>query len=414
MSDPAERLWKMPGDKLLDDEPPLPDGPNGYDDSHVSPEPKKETKPYTVWQPAQFRAYNPPPNLDLLGTGYVRRRQLTTLIGPPGVGKSRLSLWLACCHIASRKFMQLDCSNGPAKWLFFGNENDPLRQKTDLEFFYKQLVKTEQDAIDANLFLHVLEQPDDGIITLADPDAFAKLLLTLKAVVPDVVVFDPWGNMIEGNENDNEEVRKTLKLLLRAIGQCCPDAAIIVIHHARTGKSTAAEAGNNFSGGSLGRGSKALVSSARCELALWPGHSEDSSRLVLTCEKVNNVKKFEPKGLKFENGIYVEDGDFSLDAWRDDIAGQKSTGKTLTIQDLVDAVKSGVHKRKDLIAHCEENFEVGAATVARRLKEATEKEWLQPTQPIGSYTLGKKCVIQKSAVKHSNEPEPFHWPDGVE
>ena len=204
---------------------------------------------FTVWQPAAFREWEPPVNINLLGGGYLRRRQLTTLIGPPGVGKSRLSMWLACMHITGRNFFGLDTANGPAKWLFFGNENDPLRQKTDLAWFYQRLTKVEQAQVDANLFLHVIDKPDDGIITLADPDAFGKLNSTLAHFKPDVVVFDPWGNMIEGNENDNEEVRRTLKLLLRAIANNCADAASLVIHHARTGRSTAIEAGNNFSGG---------------------------------------------------------------------------------------------------------------------------------------------------------------------
>lgn len=346
---------------------------------------------YTVWTPAAFRAYQPPPNLNILGAGYLRRRQLTTLIGPPGVGKSRLSLWMAVCHIANRALLGLDPVNSPAKWLFFGNENDPLRQKTDLDWFYRNLTTDEQAKVDSNLFLHVLEKPDDGIITLADPEAFAKLCSTLKEVQPDVVVFDPWGNMIEGNENDNEEIRRTLKALFRAIGMNCPEAAILVIHHARTGKSTAMEAGNNFSGGSLGRGSKALVSAARCELALWPGHSEDSTRLVLTCEKVNNVKKFEPKGLIFENGIYTEDTSFSVDAWKDDIEGNRSS-KTLTVADIIQIIKQGVHKSGEIVAACEKEFGASKATVTRRLAEGIEKQYIVKTQPLGSYTLGPKAI----------------------
>ena len=346
---------------------------------------------YTVWTPAAFRAYQPPPNLNILGAGYIRRRQLTTLIGPPGVGKSRLSLWMACCHIANRVLLGLDPVNSPAKWLFFGNENDPLRQKTDLDWFYRNMTVEEQQKIDDNLFMHVLEKPDDGIITLADPEAFAKLCSTLKQVQPDVVVFDPWGNMIEGNENDNEEIRRTLKALFRAIGQNCPEAAILVIHHARTGKSTAMEAGNNFSGGSLGRGSKALVSAARCELALWPGHSEDSTKLVLTCEKVNNVKKFEPKGLIFENGIYTEDTTFSVDAWKDDIEGNRSS-KTLTIADIIPIVKLGIHKAGEIVAACEKEHGASKATVTRRLGEAVQMGYLVKTQPLGSYTLGPKAL----------------------
>jgi len=343
---------------------------------------------FTVWQPAAFRAYQPPLNANILGGGYLRRKQVTTLIGPPGVGKSRLSLWLACLHICGRQFAGLDMQNGPAKWLFFGNENDPLRQKTDLDWFYRSLTAPEQSKVDAHLFMHVIEKPDDGIIMLADADAFAKLCSTLKAVQPEVVVFDPWGNMIEGNENDNEEVRRTLRLLLRAIAANCPEASILVIHHARTGKATVAEAGNNYSGGNLSRGGKALVSAARCELALWPGDSEDSSKLVLTCEKANNVQKFEPKGLTFENGIYQPDDNFDLQAWRDDIEGNRG-GKSLSIRDVVEMVKAGAHTTSEITAKADEQFGVQRRTVQTRLTEACEKGYLQRCPPAGSYTLGK-------------------------
>lgn len=351
--------------------------------------PGKEQNTYTVWQPAEFRKWQAPLDVNVMGGGYLRKRQLTTLIGPPGVGKSRLSLWMGVSHICSRPFFGLDMQNGPAKWLYFGNENDPLRQKTDLEWFYRNLTAPEQALVDANLFLHVIDQPADGIITLADPEAFQRLNATLRKVRPGVVVFDPWGNMIEGNENDNEEVRRTLKALLRAVSANCPDAAILVIHHARTGKATAIEAGNNYSGGSLGRGSKALVSAARCELALWPGHSEDSSRLVLTCEKVNNVEKFEPVGIIFDNGSYRPDPDFSVESWRDDIEGVRG-GKTLTIHDVVNLVRGGKMKTMEIVEAAIEQFGVSKRTVMTRLQDACEKDYLQKTVPSGSYTLGRK------------------------
>lgn len=359
---------------------------------------------FTVWQPAAFRAYTPPLNMNLIGGGYLRRRQLTTLIGPPGVGKSRLSLWLACLHNAGRPFASLGMLNGPARWLFFGNENDPMRQKSDLDWFYRNLTTAEQARCDANLFLHVVDSPSDGIITLADPDAYHRLRASLKEIKPDVVVFDPWGNMIEGNENDNEEVRRTLKLLIRAVSENCPDAAILVIHHARTGKQTAIEAGNNYSGGNLSRGSKALVSSARCELALWPGDAEDSSKLVLTCEKANNVVKFEPLGLRFENGIYREDDAFELKAWRDDIEGKRS-GKTLTIADLVSIVKGGIYKSSDIISAAEQTFGVSKRTSQTRLSEAVAKGYLQKTMPSGSYTLGNTKTL-KTELKETSSDDP--------
>lgn len=355
-------------------------------------------KGLTVWTPAQFRAWTPPMELNLLGAGYLRRRQITTLIGPPGVGKSRLSLWMGVCHIAGRPCAGLDPKGGTLRWLYVGNENDPERQKRDLDFFYRNLTAEDQAKVDANLFLHVLETHEDAQMTLADSAAYNRLAATLKAVKPDVFVCDPWGNMIETNENDNEEVRRTLKLLLRAVAEGSPDSAILIIHHARTGKANAIEAGNNYSGGNLGRGSKVLVSQARCELALWPGDSEDSSKLVLTCEKVNNAPKFEPVGLNFDNGIYGVDSTFSVKAWRDDIEG-KMSGKTVTISDIIACITHGTHRTKDICSELENSLGASRATVNRRIKEAKDGGWITETEPRGSFVLSAAARERKGGKK---------------
>lgn len=371
---------------------------------HVFKSSSKSDKGLTVWRPAEFRAWTPPMELNLLGAGYLRRRQITTLIGPPGVGKSRLSLWLGVSHICGREFLGLDPKGGKLKWLFVGNENDPERQKRDLEWFYKSLTAPEQKEVDERLFLHVLDSHEDSQLSLMDADAYRRIGATLKNVNPDVFVCDPWGNMIEGSESDDLIIRQTLKLLLRVVAENSPDSAILIIHHARTGKVNTMEAGNNYSGGSLGRGSKVLVSQARCELAMWPGDSEDASKLVLTCEKVNNAPKFEPIGINFDNGIYSVDFSFSVKAWRDDIEGRRST-KTLTISDVVACVKDGIVRYKDI---CVRLGETSEATVKRRLIEAVGKGYLKKTDPAGSYELGPAAFskMPRPAASEKYEPEP--------
>ncbi len=367
-----------------------------------NPVPANRNKGLTVWRPADFRAWTPPMELNLLGAGYLRRRQITTLIGPPGVGKSRLSLWLGVCHIMGRSCAGLEPKGGKLRWLFIGNENDPERQKGDLDSFYRNMTVAEQKEVDDRLFLHVLDSHDDSQLALADPDAYRRIGATLKAVKPDVFVCDPWGNMIEGSESDDLVIRQTLKLLLRAVAENSPNSAILIIHHARTGKANTIEAGNNYSGGSLGRGSKVLVSQARCELALWFGDSEDASQLVLTCEKANNAPKFDPIGLKFENGIYSVDSSFSVKAWRDDIDGKRSS-KTLTINDVVKCVQTGVFRYKDI---CERHSDVDESTVKRRLRDAVEKGYLRKTEPTGSYELVNSP--QKDKPRNFTEP---NYPD---
>lgn len=364
-------------------------------------------KTYTVWSPAKFREWQPSLEANLLGAGYLRRRQITTLIGPPGVGKSRLSLWLAVSHICGRTWANLDPKGGECRWFMVGNENDPERQKRDLDFFYRNLTAAEQAKVDARLAMHVIDTYDDAQLAMIDPAVYLRMVATLKTVKPDVIVFDPWGNMIEGSESDDAVIRDTLKRLLRAVGEGAPDAAVLIIHHARTGKTNTIEAGNNYSGGSLGRGSKVLVSQARCELALWPGDSEDSTKLVLTCEKVNNAPKFEPVGFVFENGIYSVDGTFSVKAWRDDIEGKRSR-RVFTVADVVAIVRQGARKPKDIVNLAAETpFGATRSTVYERLREACDKGYILSAK--GEYMLPTGKISQTDlAGMRDDEPPPVN------
>ena len=84
----------------------------------------REEKPrLSVWPPSQILAYDIPPGQDLLGTGYVRKGELTTLLGMGGLGKTRLALWLAICQITGREWCGLPTGGEPQRWLLISNEN---------------------------------------------------------------------------------------------------------------------------------------------------------------------------------------------------------------------------------------------------------------------------------------------------
>lgn len=364
------------------------------------PEADSPVKPLTVWTPDELLAWTPPSDAVIIGDanhGYVVREELTVIIGPPGTGKSRLLTWGAICAITGRQFAGLGIQNSPTKWLLIGNENSRRRQRYDLERMMSTLTNAERESVRSNLRIHVLDQARDSLLDLGDRGAREAIAATLRLHTPDVVVFDPWANMVPGDENKNSDVRDGVRHLLNLVRLNAPRAACIVVHHARTGAATVAQAGNRFSGASLSRGGKALPSAARCEIAVWPGDAEDGGRIVVTCEKSNNAPIFAPRGLILdpESMTYDIDPSFNVEAWRDDVSGKK-TNQSASIADVFLAVKSicrypgDTAKTSELVQSVKDATGASVRTVKTRLADALKLGYLRKGKTLGTYMLGAK------------------------
>jgi len=184
---------------------------------------------------------------------------------------------------------------------------------------------------------------EDGVINLGDPVSAARLEATLLAHQPTVVVIDPFADVVAGDENAAVDVVLTLRMLRRIQRSSSPRTAVVVLHHARTGVSNVAQAGDNYASGNFGRGSKALYSRVRCELQLAPADRDDSTKLVLCCGKANDCEKFLPRGivLNKENFHYEIDPSFDLESWRRDLEG-KSTGTIVSVTQVVGCIQAAV------------------------------------------------------------------------
>ena len=156
---------------------------------------------------------------------------------------------------------------------------------------------------------------------------------TLATHHPEIVVFDPFINFNLGNINDPSEVRATVAELTRIVHKACPNAAIIIIHHARAGRVNAASAIDAYDAANFGLGAKALFNSARCYMNLIPGSSEDRNRLVLSCAKASNCPHFEPRGVFFDENTGLYELDEESIPLKDDITG--SSPETTSIQLVV-------------------------------------------------------------------------------
>lgn len=353
----------------------------------------------TIWSPRQFLAFRPDPEAAILGDGYLESGEWTSLVGIGGIGKTRLALWLCVCQILGRDFCGIRTQKAPKKWLFLSTENGLRRWQTDFRKMLGPLSEEERAAVDTNLRLLALTDDDDGDLNLGDDLAVNRLAATLKAESPGGVIFDPFCDMVDGDESKTCDLVSTLRILRKLHRKHAPSAAVLIVHHARTGKNNVAEAGDNFSSGNFGRGSKVLYSRVRCEIQLAPGDRDDPSKLLLACGKANNCEKFTTRGLLFnaDDFSYTVDPDFDLERWRAAVSGGDS-GESVTEIEVAQVVSSlapctgDEAKFKAILEAIKEDREVSERTVRSRLREAVKRGYLRDGKLKGSYRLGSEPI----------------------
>jgi len=351
-------------------------------------------KPLTLWAPSRFFEFKPNPSDMLLGDGFVERGEWTSLVGIGGLGKTRLALWFCICQITGREWCGIKTAVEPQKCLLLSTESGLRRWKIDLEKMFATLTQAERELVETYLRLLALTPDEEGDLNLGESGNVARLTATLRAENPGIIVFDPFADMVNGDENSTVDLIATLRALRGIHHAASPTAAFIVIHHARTGSSNVAQAGDNYSAGNFGRGSKALYSRVRCELQLAPGDRDNSNLMVLACGKANNTEKFKPRGIVFDPDTftYSVDPSFDLQAWRSDVAGKRGN-KTVSVTDVVTAVESQCPHGGDTAqagAICKAvNAATGASvrTIKDRISEAVKTGYLGKVRH-GVYSRG--------------------------
>lgn len=358
-----------------------------------------EVQPLTIWAPSQFLAYTPDISANLLGDGILQKGEWTSLLGVGGLGKSRLALALCIAQLTGRDWCGLKTGGLPEPILFLSTENGRQRWKTDLERMMAGLIDHEKATVEKNLRALAMTPEEDGDLNMGNEESRIRLGKTLKLFAPAIVVLDPFADMVDGDENKTQDIVNTLRALKGVLQKNAPSAAILIIHHARTGASNVAQAGDNYSAGNFGRGSKALYSRVRAEIQLAPADRDDSNRLVLACGKSNNGPKFLPRGIVFdpETFDYSVDTQFDVEAWRNDVSGQRGTGKTCTVADVVEAVREKYSPGEEVTTgyvteKVKEWTFAGAKTVQRRLVEARKAGYLRAGNKRGTWCLGAKAL----------------------
>jgi hypothetical protein len=363
-------------------------------DGHPTAQPaeaKPPLKPLNVWRPSQFLAWVEPPGMHLLLPKYVTKGQLATLIGQGGLGKTRLAIWLAVCQILGKPWCGIDTGGEPQKWLVLGSENSISRFKDDLEKIFGTLPQSEMEKVDANLGLQAVEDFEDADLNLGETATRERVKLTIEQWTPGGIILDPLGDFAPGDIAKPGDMREAVRLLLSIVRAAAPKAAILLLHHARVGRSNILQS-VGYDAANFGLGGKALFASARCVMNLAPGSEEDDTRLLLHCAKANNCPRFRTTGLIFNPNTFAYglDPNFDLESWQASVAGKvKSGGSGCTVADVVEAVRDGYNSTKALLDHLTEVYQATKRSIERLISNAVKCQGLKKFTR-GKYILGAK------------------------
>ena len=281
--------------------------------------------------------------------------QLMEVIGGSGLGKSRMMLNLAVNQVLGRDFAGLPTCRRPLKWLFYGNENGFYRFRNDLRQMLKFCSSEQRERLRGHIFLPTMERPKDVYVSFADEQNRVKLKTTIRYRDADVVVLDPWGAVIDGDELDDGDVRKTIFEIMDILAANVekPTAGII-LNHSRNGARELADAAG-FSAANYGKNSKAIFSVMRNVWNLRPAHIADQiTKIELIHAKSSDFAAYEPRAVDFDPRTFTYDLDPAFDhvAWQSELEELKRKGSSLTPAQRTDAYKrQGDEMRRKILEY---------------------------------------------------------------
>jgi hypothetical protein len=227
----------------------------------------------TFYSVSAVKSYVPPPGLALVGDYHIVRGSVTVIAGPPGVGKSRATVYLSVCGATGENFFGLSV-HSRFKTMILQCENGLYRLKSE--------------------FAHVGEEFDD-FIRISDPPPYGFLFKRsdfrafvkdkIAEFLPGVLVIDPWNRVEHGQ--DSRDYLDTFDLVHSILPESENTPALVINAHHRKSGNDGVGSGRDLlkelSGG------LALGSVPRTVFAmLHATNAEEETRVVWTCCKNND------------------------------------------------------------------------------------------------------------------------------
>ncbi len=302
-----------------------PDPLPGNDDAPSEAEAAQTASGFTIRTPDEILAMVFTDDDIILGDRMMAEGQSCVIAAAGGMGKSRIVLQLIACIVTGRKFLNFDTGRPDSKWLVLQTENSNRRLHEDLQRL-KSWLGDDWHKFAAQVKLHTVETDTDGFMNLDSPEAVANIEAAIQQHAPDIIVIDPLNDCAIGDPSKDADMKATVQAVSRICRRGNPKRAILVLHHAITGKSGAAKA-TGFDRASFGRNSKALLAWTRSQFNIAPVDPDSNERLIIACGKCNNGREFQTFAvrLNLDTMIYEVDPTVDVTQWQNDITGTKDT-----------------------------------------------------------------------------------------
>jgi len=284
----------------------------------------------TLRRPAELLEMEFDESDNILGDRLLAKGQPLVIAGAGGLGKSRLITQLAACQTTGRKFLVWDTLGEPLRWLILQTENSNRRFQKDLAHL-RAWLGDDWERFNERVLIHTIENDLDSILNLDSPENQQRIENAIQAVKPDVVCFDPLNDFACGDLNKDGDMRLTVQALGRTARKGNPERALVLAHHALTGKAGAAKA-TGFDRSSFARNSKLLYAWTRAQINLAPVDPDSNDRLIVSCGKCSNGREFLPFGIRLnpESMVYEPDASIDVKAWEGAVTGQADREPLMT------------------------------------------------------------------------------------
>ena len=339
--------------------------------------------------------------------GWFMLGALAVIFGQGGLGKSRVALNIARNQVLGLPFAGLPTHPEPLRHLFMGSENSIHRLQHDARMMSRGLTAEQVALLDSNIRMATLEGPEDSYISLASPVNIERWRMTLEEYRPDVLWVDPWGDVLDGEANSDEDVRATLSTLRRLLRRVNGNALTVILAHSRTGAVNILQA-VGYDAANFGKNSKALYSSARCVWNMAPGDESEAPPLVMAHAKTNDSQKERPFAIRLdpETMTYNREDGFDLEAWQADLSAHArgkrgpKKGPTMTEEQAAEALGDKVGTSAEVIQILRDKGATkdNATDLVKRLVLAgTWEQWHAPVKNGATYVGPPDALKKKRA-----------------
>lgn len=330
----------------------------------------------SVRKPSEIRAQELDSADNILGDRLLAKGQALTLLGPGGIGKSRLLLQMAASCILGRSFVGLRTHNRALRWLILQAENSTRRLQVDLDRLFQWAGPDQAARLDEQLLIHTIDEEADTWLNLDSAAVRRRITELVLDTRPDVVCFDPLNCFTSGDLNNDREMRMTCQRISGICRTENPQRAIVVLHHSLTGKAGVARA-TGFERTGFGRNSKLLQAWTRGQINLAPASAENNERLIISCGKCSNGQEFPTYALKLDprTMIYAEDYEFDLAFWQSQF--EEGQNKEALMRQTFRECCAAPVSRRELVEKLINTKGLPQTTAYRQVNLGLQQGWLK-------------------------------------